>query len=83
MLIFFAIWFSFIALLCWLDSWSARRDDYQLVLFADATDREYLSQMPTDVSAEVGLGVRTILVDVSGVDADEVWPTTRLTEILE
>lgn len=54
----------------------------RLEKYSDPTDKDYIAKMPSDVSPEVALGVRRILVDVGGVEADEVWPETNLTDLL-
>lgn len=57
--------------------------EQRLALLVDPTDEQYLARTPSDISPEVALGVRRILVDVGGVEADEVWPETSLTDLLE
>lgn len=52
-------------------------------MFPDQTDGEYMAQMPSDVSDVVALEVRSILVDASGFEPDEIWPDTKLAELLD
>jgi hypothetical protein len=66
--------------------WNSETDEQlqtRLSKYSDSTDESYLSQMPSDVSPEVALGVRRIIVDAGGVEVDEFWPQTSLTELLE
>jgi hypothetical protein len=55
----------------------------RLATYRDPSDAKYLAEMPLGISDEVALGVRRILVDVGGVEADEVWPETSLVDLLE
>ena len=55
----------------------------RLATYSDPTDKDYIAGMPSDVSPEVALGVRRIIVDVGGVEIDEVWPKTKLLDLLE
>lgn len=57
--------------------------EQRLEKYSHPTDSDYVAKMPSDVSSEVALGVRRILVDVSGVEVDEVWPETGLVDLLE
>ena len=64
--------------------WRAKTPMHEsLASYHDPTDGEYLAKMPPCVSKEVALGVRRILVDVGGVETDEVWPETSLVDLLE
>ncbi len=47
------------------------------------TDEEFICQLGPDISSDVALKVRRLVADVGGCDIDEIWPDTRLAEVLE
>ena len=50
---------------------------------SDPTDEEYLLRMGSNVSPEIALTVRQIIVDVNGWDTNEVWPEMTMKELLD
>ena len=47
----------------------------------DATDVEFLADLPDEIPHEVALKVRRAVAFSAWLDADEIWPETTMTEL--
>ena len=77
---------NLIALLFWLlvqMGPTALPYEHRLAQQAHASDDQFLARMPPDVSDEVALRVRRMLADVSGFQPDEIWPESRLVDLMD
>ena len=65
--------------MCALDSRIAWQVHSDISPQPSVSDEEFCQLMP-DVSQDVAMGVRDVLVDVSGWDREEIHPDTRIIE---
>ena len=80
------IWFMFAMFVGWMLAMCAfaiRRGlvqaQHDIISQPCVSDEEFCKLMP-EISKEVAMGVRSVLVDVSGWDREEIHPETRIIE---
>ena len=72
------VFFTFAGLCCVVGWFEAKEHRDYLETHPPISDEEYLALCDPSVDPEVALKVREILEDVSGVDAEVIYPEARL-----